>query len=61
MDKEFNEGDVVQLKSGGPKMTLDFMGDKYLCYYFYEGKLLRVEVRPHSLKKVSSGPHVSAR
>ena len=32
MDQEFEVGDIVQLKSGGPKMkVLDFNGLEYIC------------------------------
>ena len=42
MDHEFNAGDVVQLKSGGPKMTIDTIGkfgmgsthDQAKCVWF---------------------------
>jgi uncharacterized protein YodC (DUF2158 family) len=43
----FKTGDVVQLKSGGPKMTVDCRipdsTDKLICKWF-EGKEVRTEV-----------------
>jgi uncharacterized protein YodC (DUF2158 family) len=42
MQQEFNVGDVVQLKSGGPKMTIEYIGphrmggteSQALCVWF---------------------------
>lgn len=37
----FREGDLVQLKSGGPKMTvvIDQIGNHLICKWFVGGKL----------------------
>jgi uncharacterized protein YodC (DUF2158 family) len=38
----FKKGDVVQLKSGGPRMTIDgTVGtDKFICKWFHDNKVL---------------------
>ncbi len=49
--EKFQEGDVVQLKSGGPKMTvkaIDDDGDVY-CQWFSGSKLQNGYFKPHSL------------
>jgi uncharacterized protein YodC (DUF2158 family) len=40
MAQSFKEGDVVQLKSGGPKMTIDGVAPqgKYYCVWFAGAK-----------------------
>jgi uncharacterized protein YodC (DUF2158 family) len=51
--ENFKEGDVVQLKSGGPKMTVKTMhtdGDVY-CQWFSGSKLQDGYFKPHSLQK----------
>ena len=56
---KFNEGDVVQLKSGGPKMTVktirddedDFYGGDVYCQWFSGSKLQDGYFKPHSLDK----------
>lgn len=53
---EFKVGDVVQLKSGGPLMTVSYLSDKgkFTCYWFnesggaYESKF--AEFKPEMLK-----------
>jgi uncharacterized protein YodC (DUF2158 family) len=40
--REFKVGEIVQLKSGGPKMTIDdphVWPDKIRCHWFSGGKL----------------------
>jgi uncharacterized protein YodC (DUF2158 family) len=49
-------GDVVELKSGGPKMTIKHVGDNYgvieaYCQWFDGTKLLEGSFPPESLKK----------
>ena len=37
--QEFNEGDIVTLKSGGPDMTIEsIMLDRCICTWFYKDK-----------------------
>jgi len=52
--EKFNEGDVVQLKSGGPKMTAKkILGDgDVFCQWFSGSKLQDGYFQPHSLIKV---------
>lgn len=39
MTHEFEAGDVVELKSGGPRMTIGSIADgQALCSWFVEGK-----------------------
>jgi uncharacterized protein YodC (DUF2158 family) len=38
MDQEFTIGDVVQLKSGGPKMTIEHIGN-----YAYTGREIKAK------------------
>lgn len=60
MAQEFSIGDVVQLKSGGPKMTVIDVGNKIRCGFFNKnddtGVLL---VYPEALKKASSSVKIS--
>jgi uncharacterized protein YodC (DUF2158 family) len=57
----FKEGDVVQLKSGGPKMTIKGIGkygivakeDNALCEWFDGKKLTEKVFEFHSLEKTS--------
>lgn len=54
---EFSAGDVVVLKSGGPKMTVKGAGDnaygRYVvtCNWFIEGVLKQDTFSPEVLKK----------
>lgn len=58
MDKGFKPGDKVQLKSGGPTMTVDklitqgFESDKYRCQWFSGSNLKQGYFAYDSLKKV---------
>jgi uncharacterized protein YodC (DUF2158 family) len=59
-DKEFNQGDVVRLKSGGPSMTVAKL-DNYgfgrgaACMWFPDPKSLEEKVFPlHTLEHVST-------
>jgi len=50
-EQEFQVGDIVQLKSGGPNMTVDAIlkpkdessGPRIRCYWFEEGKPKRYD------------------
>ena len=58
---EFNEGDVVRLKSGGPPMTIteiDATGECY-CRWFDGTKPMSDRFKPSSLKK-DQGPSIGA-
>lgn len=59
MAEKFEAGDVVLLKSGGPKMTIDSYDqddEKYRCEWFVEGKVQHQLFRASSLEKyVSAG------
>lgn len=63
MDYEFEAGDVVQLKSGGPKMTVEAidkfgMGcthDRANCVWFEGTKRMEALFELPTLKKVSTG------
>ena len=58
-NNEFKKGDVVVLKSGGPKMTIrDFTwnaysgqrnNDEVLCYWFKDGSLVQDEFDVNTL------------
>jgi uncharacterized protein YodC (DUF2158 family) len=53
----FKVGDVVQLKSGGPQMTVTGMAHLYVgCSYFKaDGMLVDSNFPPDALKPASSG------
>lgn len=60
--EELKEGDVVMLKSGGPKMTVaqvaTFMGHSgpmAQCQWFENKKMETALFPPSSLKKVEAG------
>jgi uncharacterized protein YodC (DUF2158 family) len=57
MDAKFRKGDIVQLKSGGPTMTIkqmpDGLGDEYICQWFGGKKLEQGYFPPESLKKAT--------
>ena len=58
-EHEFSDGDVVQLKSGGPQMTIKGIGkygimpkeDNALCEWFDGKKLIEHVFEFHSLEK----------
>ena len=55
MTKEFKTGDIVELKSGGPKMTVqEFNGgfQKFVCQWFAGKKLERGTFLGEQLKRV---------
>lgn len=50
--KEIQDGDVVRLKSGGPKMTVNYIGSgQYICKWFSGEKLLEATFSGSQLKK----------
>ena len=51
---EFKKGDVVQLKSGGPTMTIRAISSEYgvLCQWFVGDDPRRTHFDPESLRKV---------
>jgi uncharacterized protein YodC (DUF2158 family) len=58
MAEEFKIGDVVQLKSGGPKMTVTSVGVEHYsekpvvsCVWFVETKESRGNFPPDALRK----------
>jgi uncharacterized protein YodC (DUF2158 family) len=55
MDK-LEIGDVVQLKSGGPKMTVEYLPDDLFikCVWFVRSTLYRGEFKRDLLNKVST-------
>jgi len=56
MANEFKSGEVVQLKSGGPDMTVDFVNDilqTVTCSWFVNKKRQTDSFPPTSLKPVS--------
>ena len=58
--EDFNVGDVVKLKSGGPNMTVDVpAGSRYICVWF-EGNTCRRETFDQgALEKVEEKPPAS--
>ena len=51
--QQFKPGDVVQLKSGGPAMTVDSMSDEtWLCQWFENSTLRSESFRPAALQPV---------
>lgn len=60
MPDQFKPGDVVMLKSGGPKMTVNAVGDsfggslKVWCDWFEGSNKLSDAFEPTSLKQVGS-------
>lgn len=53
---QFNEGDVVQLRSGGPRMTVSAIrsdGQMYTCCWFSDGKFETGGFPEHILKDSS--------
>lgn len=56
MPESFNAGDIVELKSGGPKMTvksLDTYHGQYVCQWFGGKKLEQGQFAPESLKRAA--------
>lgn len=54
-DEQFKPGDVVQLKSGGPQMTISFYQNdlgSYVCQWFVKTKLEEGIFSPEAIRKV---------
>ena len=50
--QQFNSGDVVQLKSGGPKMTVDEVSDDtVVTKWFEKGNIKYAEFKAIELKE----------
>ena len=69
MDHEFEAGDVVQLKSGGPKMTVNTIGklgmgstrDEAKCVWFEGAKRMEALFElPMLMKAIHTGDQISA-
>jgi uncharacterized protein YodC (DUF2158 family) len=51
--EQFREGDVVQLKSGGPLMTISKLGETGIyCDWFIKDELKHGVFKPYQLKKI---------
>lgn len=62
MSEEFKPGDVVRLKSGGPKMTVTEVGEEVYCEWFDDKKEPQGRgFSPTSLKPAGSDDIGSAR
>ena len=61
-EEKFKVGDVVILKSGGPKMTVEDVeaGDTIVCQWFITGQKLEYGSFPaDSLERAGSGPRLA--
>lgn len=55
MPEEFEKGDVVRLKSGGPEMTVQGTrpyGSDLICKWFEDGEKMSGSFAPESLERV---------
>jgi uncharacterized protein YodC (DUF2158 family) len=64
LDNTFVPGDMVVLKSGGPKMTVESVGIQYRefyaeCVFFDKNVLKRMSFDPAVLTKLGDGPAIS--
>ena len=56
MSENIKEGDKVQLKSGGPEMTVsEIKGNEAHCLFFVKGEPQGVAYPLHTLEKVPVG------
>lgn len=61
-DEAFEPGDIVRLKSGGPKMTveeLNILTSKIDCHWFGGAKLQRGSFAPEQLEHVTEDEKTS--
>lgn len=66
MTAQFKPGDIVQLKSGGPKMTVEYMAGNAesrsaYCAWFNDGKLEQKYISEHLLVNLAAPPPPSPR
>ena len=55
---EINKGDIVQLKSGGPKMTVDYVyGEVYRCFWFSNESLCSSDFHRESIIPIKENEH----
>jgi uncharacterized protein YodC (DUF2158 family) len=59
MPSEFAKGDLVELKSGGPKMTVvkverQILGGSVTCAWFHEDKLQHGVFEPETIRRVDT-------
>lgn len=61
--RKFNNGDVVKLNSGGPKMTVSGYGDdgRVVCVWFEKSKQFNGAFSEEVLKKFEEGLGVTLR
>lgn len=54
MLEKIKVGDIVELKSGGPPMTVHSApaNGKIICYFFDSGELKKEEINKLALKKI---------
>jgi uncharacterized protein YodC (DUF2158 family) len=50
MAREIEIGSVVELKSGGPRMTVQKIGKHVICQWFTNGKLENGAFEPEQLR-----------
>ena len=59
MTEQWKKGDVVQLKSGGPRMTIKFIeDDEACCSWFINGKVSEQRFGLEMLEAPSGGGSV---
>jgi uncharacterized protein YodC (DUF2158 family) len=58
--EDFNVGDIVKLKSGGPNMTIDgHHGSQLLCIWFTDGHVQYRDFDQGAIEKVTKDPDLS--
>lgn len=56
---DFKPGDVVKLKSGGERMTVEEIGEYVSCVWFNAKKIERDSFDPVVLEKAPDGPTIA--